>query len=85
MAVTMALAVTLTCGHTVSAATPDEPAADARQVSFSIPSKDSPEMAWWRQSMTDHDARMEWWREARFGMFVHWGVYSGLGGTEVRG
>jgi alpha-L-fucosidase len=22
------------------------------------------------------DARMEWWREARFGMFIHWGVYS---------
>jgi alpha-L-fucosidase len=25
--------------------------------------------------------RMEWWREARFGMFVHWGLYSGLAGT----
>jgi alpha-L-fucosidase len=22
------------------------------------------------------DARMQWWREARFGMFIHWGVYS---------
>jgi alpha-L-fucosidase len=22
------------------------------------------------------DKRMEWWREARFGMFIHWGVYS---------
>ncbi len=22
------------------------------------------------------DARMKWWREARFGMFVHWGIYS---------
>src|SRR3954464_11404630 len=28
-----------------------------------------------------HDARMQWWREARFGMFVHWGLYSGLAGT----
>jgi alpha-L-fucosidase len=28
-----------------------------------------------------HDARMAWWREARFGMFVHWGLYSGLAGT----
>jgi alpha-L-fucosidase len=27
------------------------------------------------------DARMGWWREARFGMFVHWGLYSGLAGT----
>jgi len=22
------------------------------------------------------DERMAWWREARFGMFIHWGVYS---------
>ena len=21
-------------------------------------------------------ARLEWWSEARFGMFIHWGVYS---------
>lgn len=27
------------------------------------------------------DARMKWWRDARFGMFVHWGLYSGLAGT----
>ena len=24
---------------------------------------------------------MQWWRQARFGMFVHWGLYSGLAGT----
>jgi alpha-L-fucosidase len=23
-----------------------------------------------------HDVRMDWWREAKFGMFIHWGVYS---------
>jgi len=23
-----------------------------------------------------HDARMKWWRQARFGMFIHWGVYA---------
>jgi alpha-L-fucosidase len=22
------------------------------------------------------DKRMAWWREARFGMFIHWGVYA---------
>ena len=22
------------------------------------------------------DARMKWWREARFGMFIHWGLYA---------
>ena len=25
--------------------------------------------------LTDNE-RMEWWREARFGMFIHWGVYA---------
>ena len=24
----------------------------------------------------DKDNRMEWWREARFGMFIHWGLYA---------
>ena len=28
----------------------------------------------------DRDARMQWWREARFGMFVHFGLYSPAGG-----
>ena len=27
------------------------------------------------QSSTQ-DKKMEWWREARFGMFIHWGVYA---------
>ena len=27
------------------------------------------------------EARMQWWRDARFGMFVHWGVYSVPAGT----
>ncbi|MCC6694022.1 MAG: alpha-L-fucosidase [Candidatus Hydrogenedentes bacterium] len=27
------------------------------------------------------DARMSWWRDARFGMFIHWGVYSVPAGT----
>ena len=30
------------------------------------------------------EQRMAWWREARFGMFVHWGVYSVTGG-EYKG
>ncbi len=28
------------------------------------------------ESAAQRDARMNWWREARFGMFIHWGVYS---------
>ncbi len=33
------------------------------------------------ESPVERNARMQWWREARFGMFVHWGLYSGLAGT----
>ena len=32
------------------------------------------------ESVADRDARMKWWREGKFGMFVHWGVYSTTGG-----
>lgn len=46
---------------------------------FKLPAKDSPEVAWWRESMKTRDERLAWWRDARFGMFIHWGVYSGLG------
>jgi len=28
------------------------------------------------ETKAQHDARMAWWREAKFGMFIHWGVYS---------
>jgi len=30
---------------------------------------------------TPKDKRMEWWREARFGMFIHWGVYAQWAGV----
>jgi hypothetical protein len=26
--------------------------------------------------LTDRDERMAWWREAKFGMFIHWGLYA---------
>ncbi len=28
------------------------------------------------ETPAEHDARMVWWRDARFGLFIHWGVYS---------
>ncbi|MFZ0828673.1 MAG: alpha-L-fucosidase [Verrucomicrobiia bacterium] len=34
-----------------------------------------------RETAAQHDARMAWWRAARFGMFIHWGVYSVPAGT----
>ena len=33
------------------------------------------------ETSVQHDARMAWWRDARFGMFIHWGVYSVPAGT----
>src|ERR1022692_2636353 len=33
------------------------------------------------ETTAQRDARMKWWREARFGMFIHWGVYSVPAGT----
>ena len=33
-----------------------------------------------RETEEQRDARMAWWRDARFGMFIHWGVYARLGG-----
>jgi alpha-L-fucosidase len=28
------------------------------------------------ETKPQRDARMKWWREARFGMFIHWGLYA---------
>lgn len=33
------------------------------------------------QKPLTRDERMQWWREARFGMFIHWGPYAILGGV----
>src|SRR4051812_25343983 len=88
---TVIAALLCTCGIvclSVLAADPQTPAVPPKPTraaatapsAFGIPSTDSPEMAWWRESMKTHDQRIAWWREARFGMFIHWGVYSELGG-----
>jgi len=29
-----------------------------------------------KELQPDKDARMKWWRDARFGMFIHWGLYA---------
>ena len=28
------------------------------------------------ETKAEKDRRMQWWREARFGMFIHWGLYA---------
>ena len=42
------------------------PVADANHPLSSVPG----------ETKEQRDARMAWWRDAKFGMFVHWGVYS---------
>jgi len=34
------------------------------------------------ETKEQRDARMAWWRHAKFGMFIHWGVYSVPAGTH---
>jgi alpha-L-fucosidase len=34
-----------------------------------------------QETPAQRDARMQWWREAKFGLFIHWGVYSVPAGT----
>ncbi len=35
-----------------------------------------------QQIAASRDRRMQWWREARFGLFIHYGLYSLLGRNE---
>jgi alpha-L-fucosidase len=42
--------------------------------------EDSPDLQWWRDAQSSIESRIGWWREARFGCFIHWGAYSALGG-----
>ena len=41
------------------------------------------------ESTADRDQRMGWWRDATFGMFIHWGAYAvpagEYNGKEVKG
>ena len=34
------------------------------------------------ETKAQRDARMAWWRDARFGMFIHWGPYAVPGGER---
>lgn len=45
------------------------------------PTGAAPERVGIVETPEERDARMQWWREARFGMFIHWGVYSVPAGT----
>ncbi len=40
-----------------------------------------PAKSWREETDQERDTRLEWWREARFGMFIHWGLYAVPAGT----
>lgn len=44
------------------------------------PRKSDDQHAAYTESEEERNARMKWWRDAKFGMFIHWGLYSGLAG-----
>lgn len=35
---------------------------------------------WWKTARENYDERMSWYNDAKFGCFIHWGVYSGAAG-----
>jgi alpha-L-fucosidase len=45
------------------------------------PAQSAPTAADQKQAAT-REQRMQWWHEAKFGMFIHWGLYSVLGQHE---
>jgi alpha-L-fucosidase len=51
--------------------------------------RQTPQRDFLHESGEQTEARMKWWHDARFGMFIHWGVYSvpagKYKGTEIPG
>nr|WP_299071724.1 alpha-L-fucosidase [uncultured Allomuricauda sp.] len=49
-----------------------------------ITNAETPHINYLEESKEDFNKRMAWWRDAQFGMFIHWGPYSVAGG-EYKG
>lgn len=54
----------MTAGLLVSCGTDPEPAEEAAELNYL------------EETEAERDDRMQWWRDARFGMFIHWGLYA---------
>ena len=70
---------TITLGTAKLFAADAVPAKDAApSFSYTAPkdTNDPALLEWQADYGPSHEQRMKWWREARFGMFIHWGVYS---------
>jgi alpha-L-fucosidase len=79
--VAMALSVSLClCGHIMAAATqptPDSywPAPMTTRPSLSTPPPKGPYQPTW-DSIREHYTTPDWFKDAKFGIFIHWGLYS---------
>src|SRR5205085_1610899 len=58
---------------------PDMSQIVSAQTAQSSASAPPPESA---EARADRERRMQWWHAAKFGMFIHWGLYSVLGRHE---
>jgi alpha-L-fucosidase len=43
-------------------------------ISWTATAQDTP--SWSKETGVQKEKRMEWWTQARFGMFIHWGIYA---------
>ena len=62
-----------TAGALAAASTLDLSAQEQRAPEESAPTT---------STIEDRRRRMKWWHEAKFGMFIHWGLYSVVGRHE---
>src|SRR5262249_46308272 len=56
-----------------------QPPAATAALPTQVPDKNPTESA---SVQADRARRMQWWHQARFGVFIHWGLYSVLGRHE---
>ena len=53
----------------------------ASLLAIAAPLRAADEARWNQETPEQRDARMKWWRDARFGLFIHWGLYAVPAGT----
>ncbi len=64
------------CSHSSQVKEVSKPAAKEKPKSSEPVVKEESSWPYADETVAERDARMAWWRTARFGMFIHWGVYS---------
>ena len=74
------LAAVLTCGHVCAQAPILK--ANSLMLKINTPAAAAPSLhPYAGETKAARDARMGWWREAKFGLLIHWGLYAVPAGT----